>query len=188
MLCWCCELEAANQATNDVNNAMAASHSHLGGKLLKVAPTLLLFSLGFVLGMVSNSKFPSLYLSSISRSPSPAPPPLAPAPPPLPQQNPEVGMARFLEPRSVTHNMTDEELLWWASMTPKVRSTPYHRAPKVAFLFLARGDLPLRPLWEKFFAGHQGLYSIYVHTDPSYAGSPPEDSVFYGRMIPSQVN
>ncbi|PWZ10398.1 hypothetical protein Zm00014a_040169 [Zea mays] len=95
-------------------------------------------------------------------------------------------MARFLEPRSVTHNMTDEELLWWASMTPKVRSTPYHRAPKVAFLFLARGDLPLRPLWEKFFAGHQGLYSIYVHTDPSYAGSPPEDSVFYGRMIPSQ--
>jgi hypothetical protein len=98
-----------------------------------------------------------------------------------------VGLARFLEPASVMHNMTDEELLWWASMTPKVRSTPYHRAPKVAFLFLARGDLPLRPLWEKFFAGHEGLYSIYVHTDPSYTGSPPEDSVFYGRTIPSQV-
>lgn len=72
-------------------------------------------------------------------------------------------------------------------MTPKVRSMSYRRAPKVAFLFLARGDLPLRPLWEKFFAGHQGLYSIYVHTDPSYTGSPPEDSVFYGHMIPSQV-
>ena len=98
-----------------------------------------------------------------------------------------MGLARFLEPPSAMHNMTDEELLWWASMTPKVRSTPYHRAPKVAFLFLARGDLLLRPLWEKFFAGHEGLYSIYVHTDPSYTGSPPEDSVFYGRMIPSQV-
>ena len=85
-------------------------------------------------------------------------------------------------------NMTDEELLWWASMAPKVRRTPYqHRVPKVAFLFLARGELPLRPLWEKFFAGHEGLYSIYVHTDPSYTGSPPGDSVFYGRKIPSQV-
>ena len=163
---------------NDVNKAMAVSHSHIGGKLLNVVPMLLLFSLGFVLGMTSNSKFPNFYLSSVASSPSPAP---------LPPQNPQVGLARFLEPPSAMHNMTDEELLWWASMTPKVRSTPYHRAPKVAFLFLARGDLLLRTLWEKFFAGHEGLYSIYVHTDPSYTGSPPEDSVFYGRMIPSQV-
>ncbi|CAD6232493.1 unnamed protein product [Miscanthus lutarioriparius] len=162
---------------NDVNKAMAVFHSHIGGKLLNVVPMLLLFSLGFVLGMTSDSKFPNFYLSSVASSPSPAP---------LPPQNPQVGLARFLEPPSVMHNMTDEELLWLASMTPKVRSTPYHRAPKVAFLFLARGDLPLRPLWEKFFAGHEGLYSIYVHTDPSYTGSPPEDSVFYGRMIPSQ--
>ena len=73
-------------------------------------------------------------------------------------------------------------------MAPKLRGTPYHRVPKIAFLFLVRGDLPLRPLWEKFFAGHQELCTIYVHADPSYTGSPPEDSVFYGRMIPSQVN
>ena len=86
-----------------------------------------------------------------------------------------------------SNNMTDEELLWWASMSPKVRATPYHRVPKVAFLFLARGDLPLRPLWEKFFEGHHGLYSMYVHAEPSYTSSPPEDSVFYDRMIPSQV-
>nr|CAB3472331.1 unnamed protein product [Digitaria exilis] len=57
--------------------------------------------------------------------------------------------------------MTDDELMWWASMTPKTQSSPYRRVPKVAFMFLARGDLPLRPLWEKFFAGHEGLYSIY---------------------------
>jgi len=86
-----------------------------------------------------------------------------------------------------SNNMTDEELLWWASMSPKVRATPYHRVPKVAFFFLARGDLPLRPLWEKFFEGHHGLYSMYVHAEPSYTSSPPEDSVFYDRMIPSQV-
>jgi hypothetical protein len=154
---------------------------------------LLLFSLGFVLGMTYNSKFPNFYLPFAAPLPSPAPPPPPPSPsppppPPSPTTNPQAGPIRFLVPSTVTHNMTDEELLWWASMTPKIESSPYHRVPKVAFLFLARGDLPLRPLWEKFFAGHEGLYSIYVHTDPSYTGSPPADSVFYGRAIPSQVN
>ncbi|TKW13281.1 hypothetical protein SEVIR_5G089500v4 [Setaria viridis] len=183
---------------NDTNRAMPASH--IGGKLLNAVPMLLLFSLGFVLGMTYNSKFPNFYLPFVAPLPSPPPPPPPlppsppppptpsppPPPPPAPPTNPQTGLVRFLEPRSVMHNMTDDELLWWASMTPKVQSSPYHRVPKVAFLFLARGDLPLRPLWEKFFAGHEGLYSIYVHTNPSYTGSPPEDSVFYGRMIPSQ--
>ncbi|CAO2204793.1 unnamed protein product [Urochloa humidicola] len=174
---------------NDTNRAMPASH--IGWKLLNVLPMLLLFSLGFVLGMTYNSKFPNFYLPFVAPLPSPPPPPLppptpSPPPPPPPPANPQTGLVRFLAPSTVTHNMTDDELLWWASMTPKVQSSPYHRVPKVAFLFLARGDLPLRPLWEKFFAGHEGLYSIYVHTDPSYTGSPPEDSVFYGRMIPSQ--
>ncbi|WVZ72119.1 hypothetical protein U9M48_020630 [Paspalum notatum var. saurae] len=168
--------------------------SHIGGKLiLNVVPMLLSVSLGFVLGMTYNSKFPNFYLPFVAPLPAPALPPSPPPPtlsPPLPPppQNGrlQVGLTRSQATSSAMHNMTDEELLWWASMVPKVSSTPYHRAPKVAFLFLARGDLPLRPLWEKFFAGHQGLYSIYVHTDPSYTGSPPEDSVFYGRMIPSQ--
>lgn len=85
------------------------------------------------------------------------------------------------------HNMTDEELYWRASMAPMVRRAPDSRVPKVAFLFLVRGELPLLPLWEKFFAGHEGRYSIYVHAHPSYTGSPPTDSPFYGRYIPSQV-
>ena len=160
--------------------------SRTAGKLLNVVPMLLLFSLGVVFGMTYNSKFPNLYLHFVASLPSPAPPP-PPPPPPSPTTNPQPGPIRFLSPSTVTHNMTDEELLWWASMTPKVRRSPYHRVPKIAFLFLARGDLPLRPLWEKFFAGHEGLYSIYVHTDPSYTGSPPADSIFYGRKIPSQV-
>ena len=93
----------------------------------------------------------------------------------------------MLAPSGVIHNMTDEELFWRASMAPKGHRTPYRRVPKIAFLFLVRGELPLRALWEKFFAGHHELYSIYVHTDPSYTGSPPEDSMFYDRMIRSQV-
>lgn len=98
-----------------------------------------------------------------------------------------MGFTDFLAPSgSVMHNMTDEELLWRASMAPKVAGMPRRIVPKVAFLFLTKGELPLRPLWEKFFAGHEGLYSIYIHTSPDYAGSPPADSVFYGRMIPSQ--
>ncbi|GJN40638.1 hypothetical protein PR202_gb29884 [Eleusine coracana subsp. coracana] len=179
---------------DDTNKLMPVSH--VGRKLLTVVPMLLFFSLGFVLGMTTNSNFPNFYLPFVPPSspiPMQSPPPSLPSPP---SQSPptlssslqtqQVGLMRELEPSSVMHNMTDEELFWWASMVPKVRSTPYHRVPKVAFLFLVRGDLPLRPLWEKFFAGHQGLYSIYLHTDPSYTGSPPKDSVFYGRMIPSQ--
>jgi hypothetical protein len=95
----------------------------------------------------------------------------------------------FLAPTSgVMHTMTDEELLWRASMAPMMKSMPKHViVPKIAFLFLVRGDLPLRPLWDKFFEGHEEQYSIYVHASPGYTGSPPPDSPFYGRMIPSQV-
>ncbi|KAF8780761.1 hypothetical protein HU200_001178 [Digitaria exilis] len=181
---------------NVTNRAMPVSDSHIGGeKLLNVVTMLLLVSLGFVLGMTYSSKSPNFYLPFVAPLPSPTPPPLPPPfPPPPPSSSPppptnpqqQSVPIRSLAPSTVTHNMTDEELMWWASMTPKTQSSPYRRVPKVAFMFLARGDLPLRPLWEKFFAGHEGLYSIYVHTDPSYTGSPPEDSVFYGRMIPSQ--
>ena len=149
---------------NDVNKAMAVFHSHIGGKLLNVVPMLLLFSLGFVLGMTCNSKFPNFYLSSVASSPSPSPPPVPSSPPPapLPPQNPQVGLARFLEPSSVMHNMTDEELLWAASWRPSVRRYPYRRTPKVAFMLLTRGPLPLAPLWDRFFAGagDVGLFTL----------------------------
>ncbi|CAI0380169.1 unnamed protein product [Linum tenue] len=54
-------------------------------------------------------------------------------------------------------------------------------------MFLTRGALPLAPLWEVFFRGHEGLYSIYVHNLPNYNDTDPLDSVFYGRRIPSKV-
>ncbi|OWM65129.1 hypothetical protein CDL15_Pgr008716 [Punica granatum] len=86
------------------------------------------------------------------------------------------------------HGMEEKELFWRASMSPKISEFPFKRVPKVAFMFLTRGPLPLRPLWEMFFKGvDAGLYSIYVHTHPSFNEPVPPDSVFHGRRIPSKV-
>ncbi|KAH9619470.1 hypothetical protein KSS87_015687 [Heliosperma pusillum] len=87
----------------------------------------------------------------------------------------------------VVHSMSDEELVWRASMIPQVEDYPFNHVPKVAFMFLTKGPLPLAPLWELFFKGHQGFYSIYIHTHPSYNDSWQHNSVFYGRRIPSQA-
>ncbi|CAI0436557.1 unnamed protein product [Linum tenue] len=54
-------------------------------------------------------------------------------------------------------------------------------------MFLTRGPLPLAPLWELFFKGHEGFYSVYVHNLPNYNHTDPLDSVFHGRRIPSKV-
>ncbi|PSR91141.1 Glycosyl transferase, family 14 protein [Actinidia chinensis var. chinensis] len=96
------------------------------------------------------------------------------------------GLKQYLQPQNLTHDMTDEELLWRASMSPKIDVFPFERVPKVAFMFLTRGPVLLAPLWERFFKGHDGLFSIYVHSDPSFNRSEPENSVFYGRRIPSK--
>ncbi|XP_073145631.1 glycosyltransferase BC10-like [Henckelia pumila] len=137
--------------------------------------------------------------SSLSISSSPPPPPLPPPPPPsttaqpppCPQPPPRIpagrnGLKEYIKPPAAMHDMTEEEMLWRASMVPRIREFPFKRTAKVAFMFLAKGSLPLAPLWERFFSGHQGLYSIYVHAQPSFNGTTPEDSVFYGRRIPSK--
>ncbi|KAF2301998.1 hypothetical protein GH714_031206 [Hevea brasiliensis] len=90
-------------------------------------------------------------------------------------------------PSNLLHKMNDTELFWRASFVPRIKEYPYRRVPKIAFMFLTKGPLPLAPLWERFFKGHEGLYSIYVHSLPSYAGNYTPSSVFYKRQIPSQV-
>ncbi|PIA43542.1 hypothetical protein AQUCO_01900141v1 [Aquilegia coerulea] len=90
-------------------------------------------------------------------------------------------------PSNLMHKMSDEELFWRATFVPRVKKYPFKRAPKVAFMFLTRGPLPLAPLWERFLKGHEGLYSIYIHSLPTYRPNFPPDSVFYQRQIPSQV-
>ncbi|KAA0058091.1 Glycosyl transferase, family 14 [Cucumis melo var. makuwa] len=86
--------------------------------------------------------------------------------------------------------MTEEELLWRASLVPrripKLPSTETSRR-KIAFLFLTKDGVSLAPLWELFFKGYAGLYSIYVHRSPSSNSTVDSSSVFYGRSIPSKV-
>ncbi|KAF8051033.1 hypothetical protein N665_1813s0002 [Sinapis alba] len=90
-------------------------------------------------------------------------------------------------PLNVWHSMDDGELLWRASMEPRRNVYPFKRVPKLAFMFLTKGPLPFAPLWEMFFKGHKGLYSIYVHALPDYRSDFERSSVFYRRYIPSQA-
>ncbi|KAL6556654.1 hypothetical protein OROGR_005942 [Orobanche gracilis] len=91
-------------------------------------------------------------------------------------------------PSNLMHEMNDKELFWRASFVPRVDKYPFQRVPKIAFMFLTKGPLPLAPLWERFFKGDDVLYSIYIHSMPSFKADFPSSSVFYKRQIPSQVS
>ncbi|XP_023528428.1 uncharacterized protein LOC111791361 [Cucurbita pepo subsp. pepo] len=94
----------------------------------------------------------------------------------------------WISPSSnLLHSMSDQELLWRASLVPQGKEYPFNRVRKIAFMFLTKGPLPMAPLWERFFKGHEGLYSIYIHATPSYIADFLPSSVFYRRQIPSQV-
>lgn len=83
-----------------------------------------------------------------------------------------------------TGNFTDEQALCAAhrqSKQPLASGTP-----RVAFLFLTRGPIPLEHVWRRFFRNHEEKYSIYVHAaDSRY--SFPNNSLFYNRTVPSQA-
>ncbi|KAF3447502.1 hypothetical protein FNV43_RR12688 [Rhamnella rubrinervis] len=91
-------------------------------------------------------------------------------------------------PSNLIHAMNDQELLWRASLVPRIKTYPFDRVPKIAFMFLTKGPLPLAPLWERFLKGHEELYSIYIHSLPSFEPRFPTKSVFFGRHIPSQIS
>lgn len=90
-------------------------------------------------------------------------------------------------PSNLLHSMNDTQLFWRASFVPQIKDYPFNRTRKIAFMFLTRGPMPLAPLWERFFKGNEKLYSIYIHSLPSYKPDFPPQSVFHGRQIPSQV-
>lgn len=90
-------------------------------------------------------------------------------------------------PSNLLHTMNDSELFWRASFMPRIKNYPFKRKPKIAFMFLTKGPLPLAPLWERFFKGNEDKYSIYIHSHPSYHVDFPPKSVFHQRQIPSQV-
>lgn len=118
---------------------------------------------------------------------SPSPPPLLPPPPPPPP--PPLPPPAELEVKpNILPYMNDSELFSRAIEAQSNGRSPHKRVPKVAFMFLSRGPMPLGPLWEMFFKGHEGLYTIYVHSHPSFVDSTPENSVFYKRRIPGEVS
>ncbi|XP_016439596.2 glycosyltransferase BC10-like isoform X2 [Nicotiana tabacum] len=99
-----------------------------------------------------------------------------------------LSMGSFFWPKVLIHGMSDDELFWRASLVPYKEEYLFKRVPKVAFMFLTRGDLPLLRLWERFFDGQDvNKYSIFVHSLPGYVLSVSNTSVFYKRQIPSQV-
>ncbi|CAN8277225.1 unnamed protein product [Cochlearia groenlandica] len=95
---------------------------------------------------------------------------------------------KFINPPIVLmHNMSDKELLWRASFVPRRKEYPFNRVPKIAFMFLSVGSLPLAPLWERLLKGHESYYSVYIHSKVSSSANFEPSSVFYHRHIPSQV-
>ncbi|KAJ4758300.1 hypothetical protein LUZ62_023314 [Rhynchospora pubera] len=95
-------------------------------------------------------------------------------------------------PARPSRERTDEELA--ASVVMRDLLTmpvPKPRNPKIAFMFLSPGSLPFEKLWEKFFAGHDGRFSIYVHasrekpvhTSPLFIGRDiHSDKVVWGKI------
>lgn len=57
--------------------------------------------------------------------------------------------------------------------------------PKIAFMFLTNSDMNFAPLWHEFFKGHENLYNIYIHCDPTVKIKSP-GGVFQNRFIPGK--
>ncbi|XP_068666684.1 glycosyltransferase BC10-like [Aristolochia californica] len=73
----------------------------------------------------------------------------------------------------------------------KVLVEPVFGTPKIAFLFLARSNLPLDFLWHAFFQNaDDGTFSIYIHSEPGFAfdESTTKSPFFYGRQIAKRVH
>ncbi|GFP99463.1 plant intracellular RAS-group-related lrr protein 6 [Phtheirospermum japonicum] len=92
-------------------------------------------------------------------------------------------MESFTGLRNLNHRLTDDELFWRASFVPQKEEMPFRRVPRVAFMFLTRGPLPMLPLWERFFSRQDvDKYSIYVHVLPGFELKVDNASVFYKRQ------
>ncbi|KAL4651991.1 hypothetical protein ACB092_01G200700 [Castanea dentata] len=67
-------------------------------------------------------------------------------------------------PPAPAREFTDEELASHVVIKDILNSHPIlsHKS-KIAFMFLTPGSLPFEKLWEKFFHGHEGKFSVYVH-------------------------
>ncbi|KAI3665554.1 hypothetical protein L6452_44181 [Arctium lappa] len=119
--------------------------------------------------------------NTLSLQPTSSPPSQPPLQPPPIESLMDVSLKEQIP---MMHNGSDEDLV---SRVMKISITNTTIAPyKVAFMFMTPGPMPLSPLWELFFKGHKGLFTIYIHPHPDYNDTFPQDSVFYGTRIASQ--
>ncbi|CAI5966007.1 unnamed protein product [Closterium sp. NIES-65] len=69
----------------------------------------------------------------------------------------------------------------------KAASRVKHKYRKVAFMFLTKGPIPHAKLWERYFKGHEGSYSIYVHPAPGYEFPKNASALFRNNTIRSEA-
>ncbi|KAK9699662.1 hypothetical protein RND81_08G188000 [Saponaria officinalis] len=67
-----------------------------------------------------------------------------------------------------SRELTDDEV-FSRVVIKEILNAPHVQSinPKIAFLFLTPGSLPFELLWDKFFQGHEGRFSIYIHASRS---------------------
>ncbi|CAL9115716.1 Core-2/I-Branching enzyme [Musa troglodytarum] len=67
---------------------------------------------------------------------------------------------------------------------------PLLAPPKIAFLFLARSNLPLDFVWHTFFQkAEEEKYSIYIHSEPGFAfdRTTTRSPFFFGRQLQNSI-
>lgn len=76
----------------------------------------------------------------------------------------DCGLMKDWVPPAKARKLTDNELNARAIIKEVLSVQPsLSNTSKIAFMFLTPGPLPFEKLWEKFFTGHESLFSIYVH-------------------------
>ncbi|XP_022753417.1 uncharacterized protein LOC111301753 isoform X2 [Durio zibethinus] len=67
-------------------------------------------------------------------------------------------------PSTPARELTDEEIASQVVFTNILNTPPVQsKNSKIAFLFLTPSSLPFEKLWDMFFHGHEGKFSVYVH-------------------------
>ncbi|CAA2969152.1 uncharacterized protein LOC111403828 [Olea europaea subsp. europaea] len=67
-------------------------------------------------------------------------------------------------PPAPSRELTDDEIASRVVIRDVLDTPPViPQTPKIAFMFLTPGALPFEKLWDKFFQGHEGKFSVYVH-------------------------
>ncbi|XP_024959785.1 uncharacterized protein LOC112500517 [Cynara cardunculus var. scolymus] len=71
-------------------------------------------------------------------------------------------ISRWLPPPA--RELSDEEIASHVVIKSILNTPPFEtKNPKIAFMFLSPGSLPVERLWDKFFQGHEGRFSIHIH-------------------------